>query len=236
MSVDTFLKQRAVNIAVPGSYTLPNWYDPQGKLRTFACRTSRVSPFRMMVDVPVIGKVGDRLPSYFQDFGKFNGSISDTMPGGFLLELEMTRAMRASFATKLSWLEKKQKDATTRDVRKNSRVVPLNPRSTLTLGDGTHHDCFIIDMSVSGAAISAQLQPPIGTPLAIGACVGRVIRTLPDGFAVKFVDPQNRHELDRLIARTVSASHLDKANATPIPSDKKSVPSPVSSAVEFAEI
>jgi hypothetical protein len=235
LSVETFLKQRAVNIAVPGSYTLPNWYDPQGKLRTFACRTSRVSPFRMMVDVPVVGKVGDRLSSYFRDFGKFEGLISEAMKGSFLLELEMTRSMREGFANKLSWLEKKQKDSNTRDSRKDARIIPVNPHSTLTLADGTHHDCFIIDMSVSGAAVSAQFQPPIGTPLAIGACVGRVIRALPDGFAVKFIDPQDRHELDRLIARTVSAAFLGKANATPISPDKPR-PSPGSAAISFVEI
>ena len=71
MSIELFLKQRGVSIALGGSYTLPNWYDPQGKLRTFACRTNRVSPFRMIVDVPVVGKVGDRLTTYFRDFGKF---------------------------------------------------------------------------------------------------------------------------------------------------------------------
>ncbi len=45
--------------------------------------------FRMMVEVPVVGKVGDRLTSYFPDFGKFDGCISDTKPRGFLLELEI---------------------------------------------------------------------------------------------------------------------------------------------------
>ena len=85
------LSQRAVNVIVGGSYTLPNWYDPQGKLRTFACRTTRVSPYRMIVEVPVVGKIGDRLTSYFREFGKFEGSISDTMNRSFMLELEMTR-------------------------------------------------------------------------------------------------------------------------------------------------
>jgi hypothetical protein len=65
VSTERFLKQRAVILSVNGHYTLPNWYDPQGKLRTFACRTTRVSPYRMMVDVPVVGKVGDSLTSYF---------------------------------------------------------------------------------------------------------------------------------------------------------------------------
>ena len=92
--VQDFLNQRAVQVTVAGSYSLPHWYDPGGKLRSFACRTKRVSPFRMIVDVPVVGKVGDRLTSYFRDFGKFEGSISDTMERSFLLELEMTRERR----------------------------------------------------------------------------------------------------------------------------------------------
>jgi hypothetical protein len=102
LSVETFLKQRAVNVSLPGNYTLPNWYDPQGKLRTFACRTTRVSPFQMLVNVPVVGKVGDRLTSYFQDFGKFEASISEALAGSFLLELEMSKPMRERLSNKLS--------------------------------------------------------------------------------------------------------------------------------------
>ena len=202
MSVEKFLKQRAVNVAVAGNYTLPNWYDPQGKLRTFACRTTRVSPFRMMVEVPVVGKIGDRLSTFFRDFGSFDASISETKVGAFLLELEMTRPMREKFANKLIWLEKRQKEPGIIDLRKDARVIPVNPHSILTLADGTVHGCFVIDMSQSGAAVSAELQPQIGTPLAVGACIGRVVRLLPDGFAVKFVEPVNRNELERrLITR-----------------------------------
>ncbi len=201
MPVQDFLNQRAVNVSVGGSYTLPNWYDPQGKLRTFACRTTRVSPFRMIVDVPVVGKIGDRLTSYFRDFGTFEGSISDTMRGSFLLELEMTQARREKLSDMLTWIAKKQKDSKIIDVRKHARIVPPHPHSILTLADGSIHPCFIIDASASGVAVSSAVQPPVGMPLAVGACVGRVVRLLPDGIAVKFIEPQNVRDLDRLIAR-----------------------------------
>jgi hypothetical protein len=92
VSTEKFLKQRGVDVVLDGHYTLPNWYDPEGKLRTFACRTNRVSPYRMIVDVPVVGKVGDYLTSYFRDFGKLDGRISDTKPGCFLFELDVTYA------------------------------------------------------------------------------------------------------------------------------------------------
>lgn len=219
MSVERFLKQRAVNIAVGGSYTLGNWYDPQGKPRTFACRTTRVSPFRMMVDVPVVGKLGDSITCHFGDFGNLKGVISDTMAGAFLLELEMSRSMREKLASKLTWLEKRQKDPSVLNARKDERIIPPSPHSTLTLADGSIHGCFIIDMSVSGVAVSAQVQPPIGMPLAVGTCIGRVVRILPEGFAVRFVDAQNRHDLNRLLVRSApplsggapAAPHLGNA-------------------------
>jgi hypothetical protein len=188
MSVTRFLKQRAVTIQAPGTYTLPNWYDPEGRLRTFACRTTRVSPFRMLLDVPVVGKVGDRLTSYFREFGKFDGLISDTVHGGILLELEMTRAERARLADMLVWLEKKHRDPSIRDARKATRYVPTSPHSALTLADGSVVPCFVINASMSGAAVSAAIQPLIGTPLAVGSCVGRVVRQFSEGFAIKFAE------------------------------------------------
>src|ERR1700693_2958417 len=231
VSVEHFLKQRAVKIIVGGSYTLANWYDRQGKPRTFACRTTRVSPFRMLVQVPVIGKLGSPITSYFSDFGKLEGVISDATSGAFLLELEMTRATREKFASKLTWLEKKLKDPRASDVRKNAHIVPANPHSTLILADGTTHNCFIIDMPIEAAAVSAEVQPPVGMPLAIGACIGRVVRLLPNGFAVKFVEQQNRGELDRRLVRPaplVSAA-AEKAgprsrDATPTPSVRQAAP------------
>jgi PilZ domain len=224
MSVKDFLKQRAVNIAVGGSYTLANWFDAQGKPRTFACRTSRVSPFRMMVAVPVVGRVGDSISSYFGDFGKLEGLISDTTQGGFLLELAMTTTMREKFASKLTWLEKKQKDPSIADARRQARVIPPTPHSTLTLADGSVHSCFVIDMSVSGAAVSADVQPEIGTPLAVGACVGRVVRLLPDGFAVKFVEMQNREVLDRRVVRPVPLASAGGSRVVPRSQDARAAP------------
>jgi hypothetical protein len=180
---------------------LHRWYDPQGKLRTLACRTTRVSPFRMIVNVPVIGRIGDRITSYFGEFGEFECSVSDTSHGRILLELEMTPEKREWMADKLTWLEKRQKDPSILDGRKDARYIPQDPLTTLTLADGTVHNCFIIDVSPSGVAVSAGVQPPLGMPLAVGSCVGRVVRIFPTGFAIKFVEKQDLNDLSRLIVR-----------------------------------
>ena len=73
---------------VGGHYSLANWYDHHGNRREFSCRTTRVSPFRMLVSVPVVGKVGERVVSYFGDFGKLEGHISDTTAGGMQAEID----------------------------------------------------------------------------------------------------------------------------------------------------
>ena len=215
VSVEKFLKQRAVKVAVSGHYTLANWYDPQGKLRVFTCRTTRVSPFRMMVEVPVVGKVGDRLTSYFPDFGSLDGSISDTQHGCFLMELEMTRPARRKLAGKLTWLETKLNDPAIADFRKHPRVIPASRHSTLTLADGTIHACIVIDMSSGGAAVSAETRPEVGMPLAVGGCVGRVIRHLPDGFAIQFVEPQNSWDVERLLIRAPPPSTTAATKVSP---------------------
>ncbi len=210
MSVEKFLRQRAVNVVVGGQYTLSNWLDPEGKPRSFACRTSRVSPFRMIVDVPVIGRVGDRIGTYFGDFGRMEGEISDTVAGSFLLELMLTRPQRQRMSDQLIWLEKKQKDPTIKDGRKQARIVPASPHSMLTFADGAMKSCFVIDMSPSGAAVSADVRPEIGTPLAVGACVGRVVRHLDGGFAVKFIDEQGRDVLERRVIRPLQAPRMQR--------------------------
>jgi hypothetical protein len=220
MSVEKFLAQRAVNVVVSGNYTLSNWLDANGKPRQFACRTSRVSPFRMMVDVPVLGRVGDTISTYFGDFGKLEGLITDTTGRSFLLELEMTRAMRQKLSDQLTWLEKKQQDPSVRDVRKQARIIPASPHSMLTFADGAITSCFVIDMSVSGAAVSTEMPlPEIGMPLAVGSCVGRVVRQLDGGFAVKFVEQQNREHLERRIIRAMP-THVQRSAARAEPMEQ----------------
>jgi len=118
----------------------------------------------------------------------------------------MTPRMREKFASKLTWLERKQKNPGLPDSRKQPRIIPASPHSTLTFADGSTRSCFVTDMSASGASVSSDMQPRVGMPLAVGACVGRVVRHLPDGFAVKFVEQQSRDDLDRLVIRAAPRS------------------------------
>ena len=52
-------------------------------------------------------------------------------------------------------------------------------------------------------------MPPIGMPLAVGSCVGRVVRRFQYGFAVKFVKKQDRINVLRLIVRMAGKQKPD---------------------------
>jgi hypothetical protein len=79
--------------------------------------------------------------------------------------------------------------------------MPRDPHSRLVLANGAVLDCLVIDMSTTGAAVSADAQPAIGTPLAVGCAVGRVVRHFAEGFAVKFLGPQDPARLEDLVIR-----------------------------------
>ncbi len=200
VSTTQLFERRSIDLRLGGRYSLANRRDTQGNRREFACRTTRVSPYQMMISVPVIGAIGERVISYFGEFGKLDGWVSQHVEGGFLIDLAVPKEKRQQMAGKLSWLEKQQKDAV-HDARAQERIVPESPHSTMIFADGSTLSCFVIDMSVTGAAVSADVQPEIGSPLAIGRSVGRVIRHFREGFAVKFMLPVERELLERLIIR-----------------------------------
>jgi hypothetical protein len=217
VSVKEFQQERAINIACEGKYKLHRWFGPDGKIRTMACRSTRISPFRMIVDVPVVGRIGDRITSHFGEFGEFEGSISDSRNGSILLELEMTAERRQWMADKLAWLEKTRRDPSVQEARQDARFVPKVSHTTLTMADGKVGTCFIIDVSATGVAVSSEVQPALGTALAVGSLVGRVVRIFETGFAVRFVEKQNLNDLSRLIIRTdqTASGSLQMADALP---------------------
>ena len=66
VSTTELFERRSIDLRLGGRYSLANRHDPQGNRRQFACRTTRVSPYQMMISVPVIGAVGERVVSLFR--------------------------------------------------------------------------------------------------------------------------------------------------------------------------
>src|SRR5947209_6539642 len=130
MSVREFMERAGVDLRMGGRYSLANRHDLQGRRREFACRTIRVSPLQMLIAAPVLGAKRERVITFFGELGKLDGWITDVVEGGFLFDITLARKARERLATKLTWLDKKQKDAVV-DVRQQRRLIPADPHTTI---------------------------------------------------------------------------------------------------------
>jgi hypothetical protein len=185
---------------VMGSYVLANRVQTPGAVQVFACRSRSVSPQEAVVNAPVSGQPGDALTMTLHGLGIIRGRISRILDGGFAVTFECTEQERAALGARIDWL-KRRTLKTVSDRRAHKRVLPRETRASLMLGDGRRFDCFIIDMSQSGVAVSADVLPPVGSLAGVGAIPGRVVRHIEAGFAVQFGQVQQIGELEALLTR-----------------------------------
>lgn len=189
-----------VVLSLPGRYVLVRRRALHGKPPEFACRLVNMSPHGMVLAGPVIGAVGEPVVTYFDEFGRLEGKVIRRLYGGFAMSIEADDDLLTKLESKLVWLDAHQREDIP-NTRQHKRIVPENPHSTLILADGTTVPCFVIDMSASGVAVSADLRPPIGMPLAVGTVVGRVVRRFAEGFAVHFVQAQDPRCLEQVLIK-----------------------------------
>ncbi len=184
--------------ALNGRYTLPERRaeTADGVAPVYACRLSSISPHQAVLIAPVIGRKGESVAAHFPDFGLLRTRVARAMPTGFVLDIELDDAGREKLAAKIRW---RKQNATHQavDKREYPRLLPRLPRSVLTFADGKRMPCFVIDISRSGAAISAGVLPAAGTPVAVGSMTGHVVRRLEVGFAVEFSDIQPHDMLEK---------------------------------------
>lgn len=166
----------------------------------YPCRIVNMSPGGMAVMADAPGKLGERVIAYVDHLGRLEGKIAREFEGGFAMSIGATPRKREKLAAQLTWLANRQILNLPED-RRHGRIVPRNPRGRLILPNGTHVDCRVIDMSLSGAAIAVPpaLLPPIGTAVTIGKTSGRVVRHIDDGFAIEFTRLQHPDFLEESV-------------------------------------
>jgi hypothetical protein len=190
-----------VLVNLPGRYMLASRRNLKGDRCEFACRIVNVSLEGMALAAPVPGPIGERVIVYSEQLGRLHGPIMRLMTNGFVISIAASEQTREKLAGKLDWLAKQKDAPDLRDSRRHARVVPKNPMATLLLADGSMISCLVMDFSDSGVAVSADLYPKLGTPLAVGKMVGRVVRRFAEGFAVEFLEKTSLAQVERRLAR-----------------------------------
>lgn len=164
----------------------------------FACRLQSISVSRVVAAAPVPGSPGEKITVNFEPFGTLRGVVERHIDDGFVMEIDADDEDRQKLANKIEWYKKRTFAGLT-DKRQHRRFMPREPRSAVVLGNGDVLPCLVIDISASGAAVSADLDPQLGEPLAVGRVVGRVVRKLEVGFAVQFVAEQEPEVVEEML-------------------------------------
>ena len=180
-----------IAVSLPGTIVFVDRCVARGKSLTLDCRAVNISPSAIAVASILKVSVGERATLRLEQFGDFRGAVSRRLSGGFVLKIEQTAAESEALALRINGFDKiKNHDAPER--RRARRVIPRNRHSLLTWPDGRIEACLILDISVSGAAVSAQTLPEIGTALALGRLAGRVVRLFKGGFGIQFTEEVQR--------------------------------------------
>ena len=158
--------------------------------REFPCQVSNMSPGGMAVIAPVSGLRGERVIAYVDQLGRLEGRISRVFQNGFAMTISATLRKRDKLAAQLTWLANSDLLGIPED-RRHGRYIPKNPVARVVMPNGINISCPIVDLSLSGVALSSQSKPPLGAIVTIGNTMGRVVRHIENGFAVEFTRLQH---------------------------------------------
>ncbi len=171
-------RHQRVEIALLGRYMLED-------KREFPCQTTDMSPGGVAVVAPVRGEIGERVVAYFDQIGRIEGKIVRHTERGFAIQMSLPFAKREKIAIQLTWLINRAALGMPED-RRHERIVPHRRHAILKIEGDREHVVKLIDVSVSGAAISTAAKPAVGTKVVLGQTSGHVVRMFDGGFAVSF--------------------------------------------------
>lgn len=184
---------------LPGRYSLERAAREDGSPRVFSCRTHRISPDQLVVEAPVCGEIGERVKAWIEHFELVSGRVSAINDRHFGIALQLTPKAREVFESRILWVRDHVEEGVP-DLRSGKRMPMPSMKPMIILSNGHIQDCFIIDASTTGAAVSADIELKIGTRLALGCVVGTVVRQLETGFAMQFDDEQDPDCLRRVLS------------------------------------
>ena len=162
------------------------------------CQVARATPlgavFLTDIDVPS----GVHVVAYIDEIGRVEGQIADKVPGGFGVRFNLTEARQKKLAERLEWLKNKDQDGSI-EQRGHGRFEPASSMSHITLPDGRVYPCEVIDISLSGAAVTTEVMPALGTYVMLGKMRGRVVRYIDSGIAIEFAKQMTPGSLGKTV-------------------------------------
>src|SRR5579872_1209023 len=171
-------RHQRVKIVLLGRYMLEDRHE-------YSCQTIDISPGGVAIEAIVKGTIGERVVAYFSQIGRVEGAIARHFDKGFAIQMRLPVLKREKLADQLTWLVNRQALGLPED-RRHERIAPHFTRTTLKTTDGTEYPAKLLDISISGAAMTIDAAPPIGSPIVVGSTPAQVVRHFNGGLAVEF--------------------------------------------------
>ena len=133
---------------------------------------------------------GLTIVAYLEELGRIEAITHNAVPGGFRISFALKGVRLEKLESRIKWLG--ERTASGEEGRRHSRFEPRDSQSQITLPDGRVYNCEVVDISVSGAGITVDVMPSLGTYVMLGKMRGRVVRYLENGVGIEFVQPLER--------------------------------------------
>jgi len=183
--------------AISGRYSLAA--SEAGKAEVYACRALSLSTSTLVLTVPVLGALGSQIAVVLEHIGLIKGTVIQGAKSALHISIAASGTERETLAAKINWL-KKYRVKLADNMRDAQRWRPKNPKAVFYLEDETPNVCFVVDVSASGAAISAKVVPAVGTALVVGELPAVVVRHTETGFGVQFQSVQDEKSVEAKVA------------------------------------
>ena len=171
-------RHQRVKVVLPGRYMLED-------RREYPCQTIDISPGGVAFAGAAKGGVGERVIAYLSQIGRVEGTVARHFEQGFAIQMRLPVVKREKLADQLTWLANRQALGMAED-RRHERIPPVFSHTTLKLPNGQECLAKLIDISISGAALTVAARPPIGSPVVVGQTPAQVVRHFEGGIAVEF--------------------------------------------------
>ncbi|WP_395685791.1 PilZ domain-containing protein [Aestuariivirga sp.] len=174
---------------LPAQYLLPDGTEGQ-------CEVTAIDPDMALFLTAELIQPGVAIIAFIEELGRVDGVTGPRYGSGFWVDFTHQGSRRARFIRHLRWLIRRDARPD-RPVRRHTRFEPLTASAQLHLPGGFSVSCELLDVSLSGAALRADIRPMIGSMVVVGRRRGRVIRHFAGGFAIEFLEQLADRELQR---------------------------------------
>lgn len=168
--------------------------------RECPCQLIEASPGEAVFTSPSCGEAGERVIAYIDEIGRLEGTIVESTENGFRMSITASPRKRDKLADILTWLANRHVLNLAED-RRHQRRTPKRTDANVVFADGTAQACRVIDMSLSGAALSTNLRPALGSPIRLGRLGARVVRHFDDGIGIEFMRLMSEAAIEETIEK-----------------------------------